>query len=101
MKARDKQFFGCKHIEYSLAGGDSLVLVVIHLEMPLRPLHGHNVLRERIGGDHESLAVGFDVKSKQFGRMNGGVDSRNARDNFVARFNEGRPVGQGRAYLYI
>src|SRR5690242_11097397 len=100
MKARDKQFFSCKHIEYSLAAGDSLVLVVIHLEMPLRPLQGHHVLRERIGGDHESLAVAFDMESKQSGRMTGGVDSRNARDNFVARLNEGRSVGQGPTYLY-
>ena len=101
MKACDKQLFGCKHVEHSFAGGDSLVLVVIHLEMPLRSLHGHHVLCERVSGDHDSLAVTFDVEGKQSGRMTSGIDSRNAGDNFVARLDEGRPVGQGRTYLYI
>jgi hypothetical protein len=101
VKACDKQLFGCEHVEDSFTGGDSLVLVVIHLKMPLRSLHGHYVLGEGIGSDHKSLAIAFDVESEQPRRMTSGIDSRNPGNHFVARLDEGRPVGQGYTYLYI
>jgi len=84
VKACDKQLFGRKHFEHSFASGDSLVLVVVHFEMPFRALNGHHVLRACIGGDHDPFAIAFNMEGKQSGRVAGSVDRRNAGNDFVA-----------------
>src|SRR4029078_4776014 len=100
MKACDEQLVGGQHVEHSFASSDSLVLVVVHFEMPFRAWHGNHVLRARVGGDHDSFAIAFNVEGKQSGRMAGSIDRCNAGNDFVVWLDKCRPVDKGQASLY-
>src|SRR5262249_47801942 len=89
VKADDEKFVVRKHLEDALACCHRFLFVIVHFEMPLRPLHGHNVLCAGVGSNHETLSCALHMEREKTGRMARGIYRSNAGHNLVAWSDEG------------
>src|SRR5689334_1682384 len=92
--AGDERPVGRRHVEHALARRRRLLLVVVDVELPVRPLERHDVVAAGVGPDQQPLALALDVVGHHAGRMAGHVDRADAARDLVARLDEAGTVGE-------
>src|ERR1051326_3355754 len=98
--AGDEQALSRRHVEYALARRDRLLLVVVDVELPLRPLERDDVMPAGVGPDQELSALALDVVRHHPRRMAKHVDRADTGRDLVARLDEARAVGERNRDLY-
>ncbi len=101
MEAGDHEPLARHHGEDALAGGHRLLLLVVDVEMQVRPLQRHHIMAAGIGPVEQALAFALYMERQQTGRMSEGVDRADAGHHLVARLDEGRALGERQTDFHV